>query len=190
MNSLDEITAKGVSCPPVSLDGMRPYLEKVAGWSRERCVKQITEIVGERLDHTEARLRVLDPYGPFAYHYTLENMRKRTSAEPDRRGLVMNLRLGMILDSITGRREHTRTRTLALDMFICRNCRYHVFNNFRELAVDHVIPKIRGGTDDQANLQTLCRQCNSSKGAMTSEEWEASGLAEMQRRQRAHYADR
>ncbi len=33
-----------------------------------------------------------------------------------------------------------------------------------DLTTDHVIPKVRGGTDDRDNLRTLCRPCNSSKG--------------------------
>lgn len=29
--------------------------------------------------------------------------------------------------------------------------------------VDHIIPKSRGGTNDPANLQPMCRSCNSKK---------------------------
>lgn len=28
---------------------------------------------------------------------------------------------------------------------------------------DHIIPKAEGGTDDESNLQTLCRQCHTAK---------------------------
>ena len=31
-------------------------------------------------------------------------------------------------------------------------------------SVDHIIPRSAGGTDDDWNLQTLCINCNSSKG--------------------------
>ena len=31
-------------------------------------------------------------------------------------------------------------------------------------SVDHIVPRILGGTDDDHNLQLLCRTCNSSKG--------------------------
>ena len=35
----------------------------------------------------------------------------------------------------------------------------------RDLTVDHVVPKARGGTDSAANLSVLCRGCNARKGA-------------------------
>ena len=31
------------------------------------------------------------------------------------------------------------------------------------LEVDHIVPRSRGGTDNQENLQVLCRECNSGK---------------------------
>lgn len=34
-----------------------------------------------------------------------------------------------------------------------------------ELSLDHIIPWSHGGPDTDENLQTLCRPCNSSKGA-------------------------
>lgn len=30
--------------------------------------------------------------------------------------------------------------------------------------VDHIIPRVLGGTDDPANLQALCQACNLAKG--------------------------
>lgn len=36
-----------------------------------------------------------------------------------------------------------------------------------KLAVDHVVPTSRGGSDDPSNLQPLCKRCNSGKGAKT-----------------------
>ena len=32
------------------------------------------------------------------------------------------------------------------------------------LSVDHIIPRVAGGTDSLDNLQVLCSSCNSSKG--------------------------
>lgn len=34
-----------------------------------------------------------------------------------------------------------------------------------DLTIDHIFPRQHGGTDDESNLQTLCRPCNSRKGA-------------------------
>ena len=35
-----------------------------------------------------------------------------------------------------------------------------------DLSVDHIYPVSRGGGNDPDNLQTLCRTCNSRKGAL------------------------
>lgn len=37
--------------------------------------------------------------------------------------------------------------------------------------VDHVHPRVRGGSDDIGNLAASCRRCNLSKGAKTLDEW-------------------
>lgn len=44
-----------------------------------------------------------------------------------------------------------------------RNC-LRCGSDFK-LAVDHVVPTSRGGSDDASNLQPLCKRCNSSKNA-------------------------
>ena len=36
--------------------------------------------------------------------------------------------------------------------------------NLKLLSIDHIKPVSRGGTDEEVNLQILCRSCNSSKG--------------------------
>lgn len=32
------------------------------------------------------------------------------------------------------------------------------------LSIDHIIPRCRGGSSDDSNLQVLCTPCNSAKG--------------------------
>ena len=51
---------------------------------------------------------------------------------------------------------------------ICSGCQ--VLFPFRNLTVDHVVPKSRGGHDHIDNLQLLCGACNSMKGAGSQEE--------------------
>jgi len=42
------------------------------------------------------------------------------------------------------------------------------------LAIDHDVPRSRGGNDALDNLQLLCVTCNSSKGTKTTAEWRGS----------------
>ncbi len=41
----------------------------------------------------------------------------------------------------------------------CVNC-----GSRNNVHIDHIVPYSKGGTNDQANLQPLCRSCNSLKG--------------------------
>lgn len=47
------------------------------------------------------------------------------------------------------------------DNFTCQICGSTV--NFNALEVDHIIPVINGGKNDNSNLQTLCYKCNMKK---------------------------
>ncbi len=46
----------------------------------------------------------------------------------------------------------------------CAGCKHHF--PFRNLTVDHITPRSKGGTDHLDNLQMLCGACNSSKGTI------------------------
>jgi 5-methylcytosine-specific restriction endonuclease McrA len=46
------------------------------------------------------------------------------------------------------------------DAYRCVTCRSHI-----DLTCDHIIPESLGGPTNLENLQTMCRPCNSSKGA-------------------------
>lgn len=65
--------------------------------------------------------------------------------------------------SQTIRRVISPQRVLAVfadDDYRCVECGAR-----NDLTVDHIVPVSKGGTDDRANLQTMCRPCNSRKGA-------------------------
>lgn len=38
--------------------------------------------------------------------------------------------------------------------------------------IDHLIPRSKGGTDDESNLVIACRKCNEAKGVMMPYEFE------------------
>lgn len=57
-------------------------------------------------------------------------------------------------------RRFIAPRVYQRDGYRCKECGAAL-----DLSVDHIIPLSRGGSNDFANLQTLCRSCNSRKGA-------------------------
>lgn len=75
--------------------------------------------------------------------------------------------------------EYSKTyearRRLANSRIMNKKLRKRVFSNDNnkcvscgsrnDLTIDHIIPVVKGGGNDPDNLQTLCRKCNSSKGA-------------------------
>ena len=58
-------------------------------------------------------------------------------------------------------RADVRYRVLAAAMGRCALC--GATSSERRIEVDHIIPRSRGGTNDFANLQALCDECNRGK---------------------------
>jgi 5-methylcytosine-specific restriction endonuclease McrA len=56
-----------------------------------------------------------------------------------------------------------RWRVFARDGYQCQMCQ--LGGGDVELTVDHIVPVSRGGGNEDHNLRTLCRGCNSRKGA-------------------------
>jgi 5-methylcytosine-specific restriction protein A len=55
-----------------------------------------------------------------------------------------------------------RDRILKRDNYLCQPCE----NNHRITTaseVDHILPKAKGGTDDDDNLQSICKKCHAEK---------------------------
>lgn len=75
-----------------------------------------------------------------------------------------------LLDKATYRKRRInqvlRKEVFERDLYRCIACSTHL-----DLTLDHKIPESLGGQDTFENLQTMCRSCNSSKGALTMDEW-------------------
>ncbi len=56
--------------------------------------------------------------------------------------------------------EPLRQKIYMRDGFICCDC-----GTSDDLTLDHIYPWSLGGSDSETNLRTLCRSCNSRKGA-------------------------
>jgi hypothetical protein len=54
----------------------------------------------------------------------------------------------------------TRREVYERDEYSCVKC-----DARKDLTIDHIVAVVNGGTNELSNLQTMCRSCNSSKGA-------------------------
>lgn len=111
------------------------------------------------LDELERHALILAPSSGAGYDYLLELIGRRKAvweeehhpiAPPIERGAYIKRRLPARLVRFV----------LERDAYRCVLC-----GSWQALSVDHVHPELLGGTDDPGNLQTLCRSCNTSKGA-------------------------
>jgi 5-methylcytosine-specific restriction endonuclease McrA len=62
----------------------------------------------------------------------------------------------------------TRKNVMLRDGHLCQYCAARLPT--RDLNIDHVLPRSRGGPDSWENLVTACRECNLRKGRRTPEE--------------------
>ena len=59
--------------------------------------------------------------------------------------------------------KHIRTRIYMRDNFTCQYCKVRI-EDWRELSLDHVIPRSQDGKNHSSNLVCSCRNCNGKKG--------------------------
>lgn len=82
-------------------------------------------------------------------------------------------------------RERTPLRHLLKKLidFWGRRCVY-CGDKMERLAIDHIVPFSRGGSDDITNLTLACRRCNSRKSAKTAAEFGHPDIHEQAKRLR------
>jgi 5-methylcytosine-specific restriction protein A len=61
--------------------------------------------------------------------------------------------------------DKLRKVILARDAGICQHCLRTTGELHAGTEVDHIVPKFEGGTDDESNLQTICREAHRAKTA-------------------------
>lgn len=85
------------------------------------------------------------------------------------------------LTSFYGLDPDIRIQVFDRDNGVCYICGRKRFR--RDATVDHVIPKVKGGTDDLDNLKCCCKICNTLKGQFTySKELKAVIMRELKER--------
>jgi hypothetical protein len=80
--------------------------------------------------------------------------------------LPINIKKILVREDADRFRTYLRDELTKRDGYKCVNCEIE-----SDLAIDHILPVSRGGTNEPRNLQLLCGRCNSSKGTKTMEEW-------------------
>lgn len=67
--------------------------------------------------------------------------------------------------SRTAKEKPTKAAIYRRDNHTCQYC-----GSTRNLTIDHVIPRCRGGSDQWENLTIACNTCNTRKGSKTPEQ--------------------
>ena len=76
--------------------------------------------------------------------------------------------------SLTTDREEIISQLYEAQLATCLGC-FETFKR-RNLTVDHIIPRSKGGSDKPENLQLLCQACNSTKNNGTMEDMASRNL--------------
>lgn len=93
------------------------------------------------------------------------NWDKRQYKSSDSNERVKLYRKRRIEEGLTSGVSYNRTAIFKRDNYLCVYC-----GSQKNLCVDHVWPIIQGGDDNELNLVTACKKCNSGKAGRTPEQ--------------------
>ena len=138
----------GIDLSPKAVELVRLRME------RELNLTEHPGILGQVVHRTDIPVRSV-PDEPYQIHAeTLFGIQDRTS---------------LTLSQVELRQYRSYKHTLyGIQEGRCNGC--EVLFPFRNMTIDHIMPRSRGGTDDPDNLQLLCGACNSTKSDRTQEE--------------------
>ncbi len=102
----------------------------------------------------------------YCYAYLVRNIWNSEKQQPQQKVIAY-------LGKAKGLERFNVKEVFERDGFQCRSLDCY---RQSDLTIDHKVPLSKGGTNDLANLQTLCSKCNHKKG--TSTIWETKQAPE------------
>lgn len=105
---------------------------------------------------------------PKAYDLVLARLKSEAGIEEWTKGAGVVIQRTDIPIRKGNRSKNIKQQLFGIQQGKCNLC--HHAMEYQHFEVDHVIPKAKGGMDDDENLQLLCGHCNRVKGKGTMEE--------------------
>ena len=106
---------------------------------------------------------------PYIIRRNIKRMEEEDKAYDERKGITLE-ELYEIRNKRRARtiRGSVRKDVMARDNYQCQYC-----GATEDLAIDHIFPFSRGGSNEADNLQVLCRSCNSAKSDQIPDEYKS-----------------
>lgn len=90
---------------------------------------------------------------------------------PERSAVANHRRRARFAESFGAHTAAELTNLLEQQQHLCANPHCQSIITKQNKSLDHIVPLAKGGSNDIANLQWLCRACNTSKGTTSMDEW-------------------